>query len=95
MTKTGAVMGTWAYMAVESLSSLAGIGPVVLVALGMIIGLRRGFAGVFPVMLYFVYRDESLLKFVAIPAFSVHAADALYLAARLKHHLSQAPAPRS
>jgi hypothetical protein len=88
-------MGTWAYMAVESLSSLAGIGPVVLVGLGLIVGLRKEFAGVFPVLLYFVYRDESLLRFVAIPAFSAHAADALYLVARLKHHLSQATTPHS
>lgn len=85
--------GTWAYMAVESLSSLAGLGPVMLVVLGLVLGLSKGFVGLFPVLLYFVYRDESLLRFVAMPAFLFHAVDAVYLGAKLKHHLRQDAAP--
>ncbi|MEE2750848.1 MAG: hypothetical protein VX519_05420 [Myxococcota bacterium] len=87
--------GTWFYIGVEWLHALAGIGPVVLVIVGMILGLRGGFAGAFPLLLYFVYRDESLLRFVALPAFLVHAADALYLQAKLRHHLSQDASARS
>jgi len=87
--------GTWFYMGVDWLTSLAGVGPVVLVAVGMLLGLRGGFAGLFPLLLYFVYRDESLLRFVAMPAFIVHGLDALYLSAKLRHHIAQDPSARS